>query len=211
MPATRLALFDFDGTLADSFGWFQGVLGEVAGRFGFRAPHPDELEALRHCGTREILARLRVPLWQVPAIAAHMRALKARDAGRIPLFAGAALMLAELHRGGVAIAMVSSDAEANLRRALGPETAALVSHWSCGASLLGKARRMRAVLRAAGVPGAEAMAIGDELRDAEAAREAGLPFGAVAWGYAAEAALAAQRPAALFRRMEEIPPRLLRG
>ena len=31
-----LAVFDFDGTLADSFPWFAGVLNGVADRYGFR-------------------------------------------------------------------------------------------------------------------------------------------------------------------------------
>lgn len=46
----RPVSFDFDGTLADSFPWFVGVLGEVAQRFGFRDPGPGELRALRPLG-----------------------------------------------------------------------------------------------------------------------------------------------------------------
>ena len=38
MPAPTLAIFDFDGTLADTFPWFAGVLGEMAAKHGFRAP-----------------------------------------------------------------------------------------------------------------------------------------------------------------------------
>ncbi len=49
-----------------------------------------------------------------------------------------------------------------------------------------------------GVAPAEAIYIGDETRDAEAAAEAGVAFGAVAWGYAAPAALLACRPAEVF-------------
>jgi phosphoglycolate phosphatase len=51
--------------------------------------------------------------------------------------------------------------------------------------------------------------VGDEVRDAEAAREAGIGFAAVAWGYAAEGTLAAARPVALFREVSEIPAFLL--
>ena len=32
----KLAIFDFDGTLADSFAWFLSVINEVADRYGFR-------------------------------------------------------------------------------------------------------------------------------------------------------------------------------
>jgi phosphoglycolate phosphatase len=128
-PRYRLVLFDFDGTLCDSFAWFRRVLGEVAERFAFRSPRCEEIEALRHLGAREILARLGVPAWRLPAIAAHMRALKARDASTIPLFPGVDAMLARLHAQGVIVALVSSDAEVNIRRGLGAESAARVRHW----------------------------------------------------------------------------------
>jgi phosphoglycolate phosphatase-like HAD superfamily hydrolase len=36
MPRYKLAIFDFDGTLADSFPWFIGAVNDAAARFGFR-------------------------------------------------------------------------------------------------------------------------------------------------------------------------------
>jgi phosphoglycolate phosphatase len=65
------------------------------------------------------------------------------------------------------------------------------------------------VLKRAGVEPARAIAIGDEVRDIEAARSAGIACAAVTWGYAAPAALRAQRPDLLFERMDEIAPALL--
>ena len=41
----RLAIFDFDGTLADSFPWFAGVLDRMADRHGFRRVDAAEREA----------------------------------------------------------------------------------------------------------------------------------------------------------------------
>ncbi|MBX6375652.1 MAG: HAD hydrolase-like protein [Acetobacteraceae bacterium] len=207
----RLVLFDFDGTLADSLPWFRGVFPEIAGRHGFRVPDAAEFEALRAMGNREILRRLGVPLWRLPGIAADMRRLKARDAGRIPLFAGVDRMLRRLSEAGLRIGIVSSDAEANVRRTLGPANAALIHDYACGAALFGKARRMRALLARHGVAPGEAIAIGDELRDIEAARRAGLRAGAVTWGYAAPDALSAAAPDLLFASLDEITDALLGG
>jgi phosphoglycolate phosphatase len=200
-----LVIFDGDGTLVDSFPWFARVLNEVADRFGFRRTDAAEREALRLCGTREILRRLDVPLWRLPAIAAHMRRLKAEvGAAETPPFPGVPEMLQALSRRGVALAVVSSDAEDTIRRLLGPATAGRIGHWACGAALLGKGPKLRAVLRRAGVPAGRALYVGDEVRDAEAAREAGLAFGAVTWGYARPEALLAARPAHVFASAAEI-------
>jgi phosphoglycolate phosphatase len=54
----------------------------------------------------------------------------------------------------------------------------------------------------------DAIYIGDELRDAIAAREAGMHFGAVAWGYATPEALLTRSPDHFFREVAEIAPRL---
>jgi len=69
----QLAIFDVDGTLADSFPWFAKVLNGVAEEFGFRGVDADEVEALRGCDAREILRRLDVPRWKLPMIARRDR------------------------------------------------------------------------------------------------------------------------------------------
>jgi phosphoglycolate phosphatase len=203
-----LAIFDLDGTLADSFPWFLRNVNDVADRFGFRRIEENDVEELRHAGSREIIRRLQVPVWKLPGIARHMRRMKAADLDGIPLFSGAAAMLHALRDGGVTLALVSSDHEANARRQLG-EAARLFAQFDCGASLFGKANKFRRVVKRAGVIPSQAISIGDEIRDIEAARDAGIACAAVTWGYAAPNALRARAPEMLFERMEDIAPGLL--
>lgn len=206
-----LAILDYDGTLADSFPWFCGVLNGVADRYGFRRVDPAETDALRALGARAILRRLDVPRWKLPLIARHMRDLAARDAARIPLFPEIPAMLAHLDAGGVALALVTANREATVRRVLGPGNAARIGRFQCGAALFGKARVFRAVVRASGVPPERVICLGDEIRDAEAAAACGLAFGAVAWGYTRPDALAALRPAHLFASPAAVAETLVPG
>jgi phosphoglycolate phosphatase len=199
-----LFIFDFDGTLADSFGLFLDVADAVAERFGFDRLDRGDIESLRALDALQILRRQRVPLWKVPLIVRHARGLMARDIDRVSLFAGMGAALSRLAGGGVRLAIVTSNSRANVLRVLGPTTAALISQLECGASLFGKAGRLRRVLRRAGVPGAEALFVGDEIRDAAAARAAGVPFGAVAWGYTRLEALCAEAPARIFERVDDL-------
>ncbi|MBR1086150.1 HAD-IA family hydrolase [Bradyrhizobium manausense] len=203
-----LAIFDLDGTLVDSFPWFLRTINDVADRFGFRRVADEDVEELRHASTREILSRLEVPLWKLPAIARYARRLKGEAAGEIPLFAGAEAMLRTLAGNGVQLALVTSDSEANAREKLG-EAAALFSHFDCAASIFGKPAKFRRVVRRAGVEPGKVIAIGDEVRDIEAARAVGVTCGAVCWGYAAPAALRARAPDQMFERMDEIASVLL--
>ncbi|WP_456652019.1 MULTISPECIES: HAD-IA family hydrolase [unclassified Bradyrhizobium] len=198
-----LAIFDLDGTLADSFPWFLRVINDVADRFKFRRVADEDIEALRHASSREILARLEVPLWKLPAIARHARRLKAEAAAEIFLFAGVEAMLRTLAENGVQLALVTSDSEANAREKLG-DSAALFAHFDCAASLFGKAAKFRRVIRRAGVEPGKVISIGDEVRDIEAARTVGIACGAVSWGYAAPAALRALGPDHVFARIDDI-------
>jgi phosphoglycolate phosphatase len=208
MP-TALAIFDLDGTLADSLPWFRGHVNDVADRFNFRRVEEADIEPLRRMGPRAILEHLGVPRWKVPMIARHMRRLKAAHIGDIPLFPGVDAMLRAVSDAGVRLALVSSDHEANARRHLGQANAALFSDFACGAALFGKAVKFRRVVKRAGIEPAAAIAIGDEVRDIEAARAAGIAAGAVTWGYAAPETLVALHPDLLFERMEDIAPQLL--
>ena len=203
-----LVIFDLDGTLVDSFPFFMRNLNEVADRFGFRKVAAGEVDALRHSSTAEILARLEIPRWKLPRVARHFRRLKAEQAESIPLFPGVADMLQVLSKNGLRLALVSSDSEANARRKLGP-AAALFAHYDCTAALFGKPSRFRRVLRRARVDAAQAIAIGDETRDIEAARANAIACGAVTWGYAAPAALRARHPDLVFEEIADIPRALL--
>src|SRR5262245_433070 len=204
-----LAIFDLDGTLADSLPWFRDHVNDLADRFGFRRIAEEDIASLRRAGPLEVLDRLEVPLWKVPRIARYMRRLKAAHLDAIPLFPGVEAMLHALKAGGLRLALVSSDSLENARRHLGAANAALFSEFACGASVFGKAAKFRRVVRRAGVPPGRVIAIGDEVRDIEAARAAGIACGAVTWGYAAPETLRALHPDLLFERMEEIAPRLV--
>lgn len=207
MPAFSLAIFDFDGTLADSFPWFCSVLNQTARKFGFREVAEDEAEELRGLESREIMARLAVPLWRVPAIAMHMRRLSAEAGDAVALFPGVEPMFTSLAASGVAMAIVSSNGEDAIRRTLGP-AAAHVSHFSCGASLWGKSAKFKAVIGRAGASRQRTIAIGDEIRDIDAARRAGIAAGAVTFGYNSAASLRARGPDLIFDSYEELTAKL---
>jgi phosphoglycolate phosphatase len=204
----RLALFDFDGTLADSFSWFLSVVNRLADEHRFRRIEEHEVESLRGQGSRQIVAHFGVPAWKLPRVARAFRHHMAREIGQIRLFPGVDELLRALSSRGIRLAIVTSNSVENVRQVLGPGNAALIHHYECGASLFGKRPKLRAVLKKSGIPAAEALAIGDEIRDLEAARAEGIAFGAVSWGYANPEALRAHNPEEMFASLEEIPRKL---
>ena len=207
MPRYRLAIFDFDGALADSLPWFRASFHDVIARFDLTPVTAEELEGMRGLSAREIMARLNVSMWQLPAIVSDMRKRKLAAASETSLFAGIPAMLSDLQRQDIKTAIVSSDSEASVRQVLGPATAQ-ITRFDCGAAVFGKHWKFRRVARKLGAKPSETICIGDEIRDIEAARAAGMDSGAVAWGYALPSALQAAGPTHLFNSIEEMMQRL---
>jgi phosphoglycolate phosphatase len=207
MTRYRLAIFDFDGTLADSLPWFRASFQDMITRFDLAPVRDEEVEGLRGMSAREIMARLNVSMWQLPTIVSDMRKRKLAAASEISLFAGIPAMLTELQRLGIKTAIVSSDSEASVRQVLGP-AAVTITRFDCGAAIFGKHRKFRRVARRLGTEPADTICIGDEIRDIEAAKAAGMDSGAVAWGYALSSALQAAEPTHLFNSIEEMIRRL---
>ena len=210
MPRYRLAIFDYDGTLADSLPWFRSVFQDLIARHDLAPVSADELDGLRGLSGREIMARLNMPMWKLPAISRDMRRRKLAAAGEISLFEGVPKLLSDLHALGIKIAIVSSDSEASVRLGLGP-SAGLIARLDCGASVFGKHHKFRRVARWLGIEPSDTICIGDELRDIEAARATGMDSGAVAWGYALPATLRAAAPTHFFGSIEEITQMLSAG
>jgi len=210
MKRYDLVIFDFDGTLADSGAWFRSTINDVAQRYGFRQITDSELDELRGKRTIEIIRYLGVPSWKIPFIARHMRQLVARDAHLIGLFEGVGTLLTWLAERNVAIAIVTSNSEANVRRILGEVNSRRINDYACGASLLGKASKFNAVIKRQGARADRTIAIGDEARDIEAARKAGVAAGAVTWGYATIELLRAHQPDYLLSSMDDIRSAIVR-
>ncbi len=194
----RLILFDFDGTLADTLWWFLDAFNQVAEGLRLERIEPEAFEPLRSLDTVALMKRLGIPLWKVPKIARRMRSMMAGETSRMKLFPGIPEMLSNLHQSGAALGLLTSNTLENVEAVLGAERMSRMQQVECGVSLLGKASKLKKLLKQARVSPAETIFVGDEVRDVEAAKTAGVASGAVLWGYHSEALLRRHSPSFCF-------------
>lgn len=199
-----LVIFDFDGTLADSLTWFRGELPDLVDKHGLAPICTEKAEALRGLTPKAIMDELSIPTWKLPFIAADVRARAAENVDKIHLFDGIRDLIGELVARQVDLAVVSSNGETAVRAVLGEPLSGHFSQFACGAALFGKASIFRKVIGRAGTTPARTLCVGDEVRDIDAARDAGCASGAVDWGFATADILAAQAPTHLFSRPSDI-------
>ena len=179
----KLLIFDFDGTLADTFSLSLEIFDGAARKFRFKPLDRENLTLLRGMTARQIFEHHGVPLYKLPLLARYMRASMQNHMHEISIFDGVDTMLRELSEKQAILAILSSNASTVVEHVLSLTHVGRFRHIECGSSLFGKASRIRRILDITGIAACDALLIGDEIRDIEAARQAKIPFGAVAWGY----------------------------
>ncbi len=205
----KLAIFDFDGTLANTLPWFINISDQLADKHHVRRIDRNEIESLRNNDIQKMMKLFNVPMWKMPLIARDIWNWMAADIEQIPMFDGVGAQLAALAENGMILSLVSSNALENIRQVLGPEVSQQISFFECGVSAFGKASKLKKVLQCSGVSASETIYIGDEIRDIQAAHEVHIAFGAVAWGYTRFEALLAHGPTEFFDSIEELTRKLI--
>ncbi len=188
----KAILFDFDGTIADSEQLMLDALNTIAKEMRFIPILSSEIPQLRKMSDKEFISkRLGVPLWNIWKLKKlerlWMRAYLLQ--GRMPsLFVGLKETLTKLHTDGYQVGIVSSSLPHVIEHVLKGEGVS-VDFVRAGSSAFGKARAIRNALREHRIDVANAVYVGDELRDVEACKKVGIRMIAVAWGLNSATAL----------------------
>jgi phosphoglycolate phosphatase len=199
-----LAIFDFDGTLANSFAQFIRALNDAAEKYTFRSIGEQEIEVLRQQDAATALRYLGVGQHKLPFISRYVRSRMTKDITQISLFEGTDRLLEQLSARGITIAIISASRSADVRRILGPSNQKLVQHFACGAAFLSKRLKLRQLVRRSNIASLECILIGDQITDLLAARAENISFGAVSWGFNSVETLKKNSPDFQFESMDEV-------
>ncbi len=177
----KLIIFDFDGTLADIEPIFLKVYGVVAERYKLPAITEEELPALRSIGAKEFITdRLKISFWKLPFVLRSALAEYKKYRSEIKVFPGAKECIDTLRQTGVRLGILSSNDVKNIKEIL--NRAEIQVDFVQHSSLFGKAKSLTKIFKKEDCSASDVWYIGDELRDIEACRRAGVPIVAVSWG-----------------------------
>lgn len=191
----QLIVWDFDGTLADSLATSVAIFNRIAPDLGFRPIAAADVAAARAMPTRQFLRRQGIRFWRLPRVVRRFRAEAAGEADQLKVFAGLPDVLAGLRDRGARLGVLSSNSEENIRRCLAANGVEQHFAFVVGyPKLFGKAKALRRILKAEKLDPAAVLYVGDEVRDVEAARKAGVAVAAATWGFHAEPTLRAANP-----------------
>jgi len=198
----KTLIFDFDGTLADSFELVIDIAHELT---GVPKQTEEEIARLRRLPVIKAARQLGIPVRKLPVMLVKGRQMMHERINEVHPFPGVADALRELKNAGFHMLVTSSNSEQNVRiflRATGLEQ--YFDGVYGGASIISKVGAIKQVLKRNRLVAANCYYIGDEVRDVVAASKAGVVPIAVTWGYQDAQALKEHRPYALVNKPAEL-------
>lgn len=195
-------IFDFDGTVANSFEYIADFLAYEAGR----EPLTDEEKVKLRGKSMAAIGRKFGISW--PKL--FRLFFKGRKHMHIAMkhvepFEGMPEVIRKLHAEGHELFMLSSNTVRNIHVFLHDhELHEYFLEVYGGIGLFGKAPSLRRLLKDQRIEVENAVYIGDELRDVQAAKSIGIRVIAVTWGFARPSALKATKPTAVAKDPQEL-------
>lgn len=187
-------IFDFDGTIADSFPVIVRIAHELLGE----KLHKDDISRLRGLSGMQLLHALHIPLWRAWIVVAKIRRRMRRYIADVELIPGMDKVLRELCATR-RLYVLSSNSSANVRaflKRLGVEDCFVEVYG--GATPWRKGRLLKRLVREAGLDPKSTWYVGDTDLDILAAHRVGLHIAAVAWGFSNAHVLESRKPDILF-------------
>lgn len=192
----RTYIFDFDGTLANSFDFVTTFLAHEAGK----EMTPELEQRLGGMSMRGMARELEIPKRQFLRLFVQGRRKMGEHMNEIKPFPGIESMLHDLYEDDNErkFMALSSNRKKNIQLFL--ENHNLDHYFSDtkgNASILGKAHGLRKMLQRNELNPEDCVYIGDEVGDLKAAHKVGVLAVAVTWGYNSEKRLAVEHPVAI--------------
>lgn len=179
---TKAVIFDFDGTVAHSLPSLVRVLNRLSEKYHYKQINEADIGMLRNMASEEALRSLGISLLKLPLVVRSARLEFQKEIELLKPVAGINKALLQLKKGGFSLCMLTSNSEENVRKFLKANISTEFDFVFSGSSLFGKAQIIRNLLKAVHLHPSEAIYVGDETRDIDAARKAGIRMIAVTWG-----------------------------
>jgi phosphoglycolate phosphatase len=185
-------IFDFDGTIADSFDLVLDLFYQLTNHPTFTASEIAEYKKLTFA---RALRKVKLPPRQIPFLLIKGRKIMASRLHEVKPFPGMKSALKGLHERGFQLLVISSNSNHNVETFLQDHGLhEYIDKVYGGIGLFSKAGALRKVMRQNKLKPVQCVYVGDEVRDIVAAKHARVRAAAVAWGYNDVSILKAHNP-----------------
>lgn len=203
--SAKVIIFDFDGTIADSYDKFVAIANKLALEFNYPTVSLAQAEGLKNLSSREIVNLLDISLLKIPIFWRRFKQELQRSTHDVNLFPGIADCLIQLKQRGYKLGIITSNYQASVVNCLQQhQVLSLFDFIYSGTSLFGKHRVIRQVIKQYKLSPASVVYVGDETRDIKAAKRSKIRVCSVTWGFNSIEVLSRYYPHYVVDRPSEI-------
>jgi phosphoglycolate phosphatase len=199
-----LILFDFDGTIADTFSETVLIYNYFARKYRYNEISDEDIEKARHMNMWQLLKFVKVPKHKVPFLLRKGRKMLYKNLDKIEVFPGIRELLKLAEERGIPCGIITSNSRKNVERFIQINDLPNIHFVRSSSRLLGKPREFKKVMKKRKLTKDCVIYVGDETRDIEAAQAADIEVVAVAWGYNSTKSLIAHRPSHFVKTQDEL-------
>ncbi len=205
----KTIIFDFDGTIADTLLLTVRIANQLAAEYGFKKITGKDILRLRDKTYTDIFKELRalgISLLRLPFILKEGKDRMTKQIAFCKPFARLPETLMFLKKEGFRLGIITSNLKKNVELFLQKNNLRVFDFIYCdnSAFLLGKGNKLKKLIEKNRWRHDEVIYVGDEVRDIEAAKEAGIKIISVGWGFNSKEILEKQKPDFFINKPEEL-------
>lgn len=201
----KYIIFDFDGTIADTLELSFSIYNGIAREYGCKPARMEDRELLKTRKPQEILQSYGITKLKLFSLLLRMRKELAAHIPEVNPAKDIIPALRDIRKTGFSMGILTSNSTGNVSMFLDANNLSDTFDFIySGKSYFGKAKVIRRLLDHEGISPERVIYVGDETRDVEASRKAGIKVIAVTWGLSPVEALAATHPDQIAETPEEL-------
>lgn len=200
----KYIIFDFDGTIAATLYPSRDIINRLADKFGFKKVTDEDIPIIKELKPKKLLKYLKIPMRKLPFIAKETKFELNKIIETLDPETGIPDVLRKLRDSGYKLGILTSNSQENVAKFLNRHHLDIFSFVYSESNLFGKSRVLKRLLKNLKIKPDEAIYVGDEVRDATAARRAKIEMISVSWGLNTRRILAKHKPNYIIDKPHEL-------
>jgi HAD superfamily hydrolase (TIGR01549 family) len=201
-------IFDFDGTIADTFDVGIEVINRLTGLYDSPEMGPKEIKIFRDLGVREAMRAMKkngMSWVKLLKVGRRIQKELNKEMGRIKVFTGVEKVIRKLKVDGYILGILSTNTKKNINDFLRMNRLdKMFDYVEKSGIILGKTRRLKRIMKRRGLDPGDVIYIGDEVKDIVSCKKLGIKIIVVTWGWNAEKRLMGYKPDWIVKKPEDI-------
>ena len=200
----KTIIFDFDGTIADTLPQIIKIAMKDTNMYTKTDISTIDINELKDMTITQVFKKFNISIFKIPFIVNKIRNELTKYVDEIKIFPKMKETLEQLKEKDITLGIISSNNEQNIRKFLLNNAIDDFSFIHCEMNIFGKAPVISHAIKKYSLDKKTTLYIGDEVRDIEACRKAGLDIAAVTWGFNSEKVLKKYDPQFLINSPREL-------